>query len=484
MPYSIQVEHNVKFVFNKIRFSSGFNLIDNDQSTFIQFQDNHRFKEPKLELDDKTVPRLISPLDCYLQCTKQPFCSSFSFCQYKPSRFEAMSVKCQLSDRVLIDDDGHYEKKISKANFRRGSYSAWDSVAEEKNGLVEDKNCRTFRVNFLKHFKSNENSLLATAESIRSDQVESKEQCAKSCLSFNQDVTNKEKCGKLEVCHEPDRKAKQWQCNLKPFVAENEIQLTNESCSYYKINNLIDYHQAELNEAQDHLVHSFKPIDSCAKDCTTLRDSCKEFNFCWMKTVEEQNYEAEDGYCLWAAEPNDSKARFNVSKEALNCITMVRNDHIIASELERTLSDDFLTHIYRLKVVKEHNPDELTAPALKLFLFAFGSAGILLGWLGFSYYEKKIGPAYNAERGSFFPTRRVVQLVRSEDGDEVEIRETAVRVQKSGNDDDDDGAQQNSQNPNGQISSYQNPNYLTEEGRGESTEMKRMDGDHFTDINL
>ena len=493
MPYAIQVAHNVKFVFHKIRFSSGFNLIDNDRKTFLLFKDRSRFKEAKQELDDQNVTRLISPFDCYHLCTKEPDCSSFSFCKYKTSRFEKMTTKCQLSDHVLGE---HYEQ-IQKDPEFSGLYSARKSVKRfvsgrksveddgEDDPLIEDKNCQTFSVNYLKHFKSKGDSLFATPDSMRSDQVNSKEECAKSCYRFNKGGTN-EKCGKLEICLDEERKDGQFQCNLKPFVGKNERQLNNQSCEYYKINNLIDYHQVELNEDRDHLEwNSFQKIDDCAKDCTALNDSCKEFNFCWVKTLEEYDYQEEDGHCLWrVAKRSGSKLQyFNASKEALTCVTMIKNGHIIASELERTLSDDFQTHVYRLKYIKEHNPNELSASAFKLFLFAFGAAGLLLGWLGFSYYEKKISPAYRAEAGSFFPTRRVMRPVKHEDGEEMEIRESEVQVEERENSQDCE-QQSTSQNSRDQIYSYQNPNYLSTESGGESTEMKRFDQDEFTDINL
>ena len=499
MPYSIQLKHDVKFVFDKIRFSSGFNLID--QGRFFLFKDKVRLKEPNLELDDQNVIRLISPFDCYLQCTKQPDCSSFSFCKLKPSRFEKMSTKCQLSDRVLIGEYEHHERKeIGLA--QKSLHSMWDSLkrfangqesvedAEENDLLVADKNCETFGVSYLKHFKSNGESLLATVDSLKSDLVNNEEECAKSCLSFNQNEANEEKCGKLEICSDGDQKNGRLQCNLKLFAADNEKTLNNTQCGYYKINNLIDYHQGELDEERGHLeINSpLKTIDACAKDCTALGDSCKEFNFCWMKTLEEYNYEDQDGYCLWrVAEKSGSKAdQFNVSEKTLNCVSMIRNGHIIAPELERTLPDDSQTKVFRLKFIKERNPNELTASALKLCLFACGSIGALLGWLGFSYYEKNIGPANRAERGEFFSTRRIVQMVRRNDGDKIEIREireTEVQVRKSGND-DDEPEQQSRRNPNGPIHSYQNPNYLSAKGAGKPIEMKRMDEDDFTDIHL
>lgn len=503
-PYAIMIVHNVKFVFYKIRFSPGFNLIENDRKTFRLFKDKTRLKKPKQELDNEHVPRLISPFDCYLQCTKQQNCSSFAFCKHKPSWSAKMTTKCQLSDQVLFGE--HYEEEANNLRQKRSEatfkslYTAWNSVRKflngqeepedtEKSGLVEDKNCETFTVNYLKHFKSPEDSILATTESVKSEQVDSQEECAKRCYSFNQDEANKQKCGKLEVCHDSKRKDKPFQCNLKPFAAENESQLSNKDCEYYKINSLIDYHQAELDEERDHLeIHSYEKFDSCAKDCTGLGDACKEFNFCWMKTPEEHSYEDEHGFCLWRVKEKSESRHFNVSEKALNCVTMIKNDHIIASELERTLSDQFYPHLYRNKLVKEQNPSELTASALKLFLFAFGATGMLLGWLGFSYYEKKISPAYKAEAGTFFPTRRIVKVMRREDGNadgnEVEIRETEVQVQKSEND-NEDGEQRSSQNSNGNsIYSYQNPNYLDHAEGGESTEMKRMDEDEFTDIKL
>ena len=496
------IEHNVKFVFNKIRFSSGYNLIENDPKTFHLHQDRARFKEPKQELDNDKLPRLISPFDCYLQCIKQPDCSSFAFCKHKPTWSDQMTTKCQLSDQVLLGD--HHEanrlqQKRSKQTLNR-LYSAWNSVRKfllngqqdaEKDVLVEDKNCETFSVNYLKHFKNPDSSMLATVESMLSEQVDSQEDCAKQCYSFNQDEANKQKCGKLEVCHDSDRKEKAFQCNLKPFASDNEIQLKNQGCEYYKINSLVDYHQVELNEERDHLEeHPIEndresTIENCAKDCTGAGDACKEFNFCWTKTPEEHSYEEEFGFCLWRKKEK-ADVPFNVSEKALNCVTMIRNDYTIASELERTLSDQFHPHLYRNKVVKERTPGELTPSALKLFLVASGAIGMLLGWLGFSYYEKKISPAYKAEAGTFFPTRTIVKVFRrknrGEDGGEDgnNAGETELQVQN-------DGEQQSSQNSNGAIYSYQNPNYLGDQNNsgdpsGEATEMKRMD--EFTDIKL
>ena len=444
--YSIQIEHDIKFVFQKIRFSSGFNLINNNEK-FLKFQNRFKIKNPKLEFDNLVKTRMISPIDCYNQCMNENDCNSFSFCKYISSKLE---IKCLLSDLILVNDE-HEDADKNLRNyfslkfiFQKLLQSIQRLSNQQAEQLLEkDKNCQTYSINYLKHFSSKGNSILATFNSllIKSDFLEKPEDCARNCIQLNrEEKKNQPKCGKLEVCFSDDKETtNKYECNLKAFTNEREIQLKSDRCEYFKINSLVDYHQTELNENGYLEIHSiFKTIDDCARNCTSQDDECKEFNFCYHRTLEQNSYEEEEGYCLWrVAKSSKSTFSFNASDRALNCITMKKNNQIIAHEQDPTYSpDQFATHIYRYKFIEEFDSSELSEKTFKLFFFVFLILGTILGWIGFAYYSSSIHPAYAAEKGTYFlPTRRFIVKNEGdlENQSEVNLNNNETEVDRTDN---------------------------------------------------
>lgn len=387
--YSIQIKHNVKFVFKKIRFSSGLNLIDHSEKMFVHFSDDSKIKSSIAEFDSqRNEIDLISPFNCYTRCMNQNNCNSFSLCKYRSSK--RIETKCILSDLILVENDEN-DSSLEKNSKLEQSF------------VEESKNCQTYTINFLKHFKSKGQSMFASSNSLRSyDKVDSAEECARKCYLMNKDEKVLNKCGKLEVCNDGFDK---FQCNLKPYSFSQEDELKDENCEYFKINSLVDYYQTDLNEDDDLIVHSvFGKIDDCAKDCSINDCPGNSFNFCFDKSFGRNRYDQEDGICLFKANQQTDSAKFNSSTKALNCFTFVKNDHVIALDQERNVND-VNVHVYRYRFIKVQDENELDHYVFDLFIFAFSAFGFFMGWIGFSYYSKRISPAYLADPGTYYPTR-------------------------------------------------------------------------------
>lgn len=380
--YSIQIEHGIKFVFTKIRFSSGISLVD-DEKLFIQFRDGSKIKNPILELNNTNTDRLISPTDCYTQCIKNLNCNSFTFCKHRSYKID---ISCLLSDLVLIDKKDNQAEDLFEKSF--------DIANDKLKGELEKDNfCQTYGINYLQHFNAKGNWMLATSSSLKSEFFDSPEECARNCYDYNKNEFFK--CGKLEICLDDRKESKKFQCNLKPFSSLDEIQLKNKSCKYFKIDNLVNFHQIELDETGPLKLNSVgETIDKCARSCSKV-DDCKKFNFCYDKNFDKENVKSEIGYCL-TFEKSDSS--FDAEKKALDCVTMMKNDNVYFKDESDSAEE-------RYRYVNETDTTQLRRAMFALFIFVAGTLGLILGFVGFCYYESSILPAYQAEKGSYFPTR-------------------------------------------------------------------------------